>query len=777
MDEKNKKNIIAPAQAVAIDIDIKSDIYIKQNMISGRYDNPSTVLLIGSSKESVIYALDTFMNMYNRDIEISSAIDKRIEQGVGIFQQAIIQPASDEPADIEIRDFVDKVLKNIPYYIQKIQFLLKSIFMGFSVLEMVFKYEENSLVIDNLIAYPSQLFCFDENFQLAYLKDGFKLETINSSKFIIHKNKGTDFNPYGVSILTEGIFDLYWTKKWILKDWKKLSERTSVPIPKFTYESHLNKDDIASIDNIIRNFNANIGIKLPAGIDLELLNVDISSNTDQQERFIEFINKSMRIAILGQTLTSDVSKNSGSKAQGQIHQDEQDRLIKKDINSLLDTLNMTLIKLIVDLNYPNIIKYPFYVLQEEKNENITENAAIFDVAMNKLGLQISENEVYEKLGIQKPSKDDIILGNASNIENTNINDVKNNNDVTNNDNNVNNDNKITNNDKNKNINFIDLAKQSELRHNDIFDILENWNKYEVDKSIPLFKSMLNSILDSINNASNLENLNYNRINYNLSKQDMKSYQDLLTNVIFNTYLLGRYKVQLETISQIKSFAETEINLTKPFTFEEAVAYFKDKLVLTSEEVSELIDKIKARVFYVSKASEQYVIEKYYQELQKAIENGTTLEDFKKEMKDFYTQKGLSEVNPLYLETVFRTNVLGAYSAGRYEQMMNPSVLKVFGYWQFLAVGDNRTRPTHLARNGITLPAADKWWDSNYPPLDYNCRCVAVVIKTSEVEKGNEIVTNKASSEFKNVTEPTGFGINYAKEYFNYKKLKKDLGLT
>jgi len=76
----------------------------------------------------------------------------------------------------------------------------------------------------------------------------------------------------------------------------------------------------------------------------------------------------------------------------------------------------------------------------------------------------------------------------------------------------------------------------------------------------------------------------------------------------------------------------------------------------------------------------------------------------------------------YADTVYRTNVATAYSAGRMRQLADPEVADVVRGLRYTAVGDSDTRPSHKAMDGFTAPADDPVWHRVAPPAGYNCRC-------------------------------------------------------
>ncbi len=123
----------------------------------------------------------------------------------------------------------------------------------------------------------------------------------------------------------------------------------------------------------------------------------------------------------------------------------------------------------------------------------------------------------------------------------------------------------------------------------------------------------------------------------------------------------------------------------------------------------------------------------YQEILKAIEEGTTLANFRSSMNAFLTDKGYDGLTPFRADTIFRTNVQTAYQVGHYNSMTDPDVKKLRPYWQYDAVNDRHTRRSHLAMDGRVFPADSPVWDTWYPPNGFRCRCNVRTLSKRQVE--------------------------------------------
>ena len=222
---------------------------------------------------------------------------------------------------------------------------------------------------------------------------------------------------------------------------------------------------------------------------------------------------------------------------------------------------------------------------------------------------------------------------------------------------------------------------------------------------------------------------------------------------------------------------TAIDL-KPLPMEEAVQYWRNKVLLSPGQFARLSNEAKLHAFAVSGIAKGDELATVYQALQSAIAKGTTYADFQRDIAAVIERRGWTGVRAWRVENIFRTNIQTAYSVGRYKQMRETANRRP--YWRYSAVNDSRTRPTHLALHGKVFPADHPFWDTWYPPNGYNCRCGVDSLSQFYIDKrGIEVETDDPTGKLIEPIDPEtggkmparllmpdpGFALNPGKAYW------------
>lgn len=171
----------------------------------------------------------------------------------------------------------------------------------------------------------------------------------------------------------------------------------------------------------------------------------------------------------------------------------------------------------------------------------------------------------------------------------------------------------------------------------------------------------------------------------------------------------------------------------PADFDEAVRAFRRRVPMPDWKWDALTEAEKEFAFKVSGAAQADLATQAWEAMDRAIKDGTTLDDFKKQVGG-QLEAAWGKADPARLETIFRTNALGAYNAGRHEILNHPEVKKARPYWRFDGIDDDRQTEICEALDGTIRPADDPFWNTHTPPLHFNCRSVLVPLSQEEAEE-------------------------------------------
>ena len=120
-------------------------------------------------------------------------------------------------------------------------------------------------------------------------------------------------------------------------------------------------------------------------------------------------------------------------------------------------------------------------------------------------------------------------------------------------------------------------------------------------------------------------------------------------------------------------------------------------------------------------------------VEEAVREGKTLEEFAEGVEAARAARGLPSLDPARLETIFRTNVLAAYSGGQWTRAKGLEAEGRVAAAEYVAVRDDRVRETHLAMDGWWGPLDSPTWQTWWPPNGWKCRCQVRLLSPEEVE--------------------------------------------
>jgi SPP1 gp7 family putative phage head morphogenesis protein len=182
--------------------------------------------------------------------------------------------------------------------------------------------------------------------------------------------------------------------------------------------------------------------------------------------------------------------------------------------------------------------------------------------------------------------------------------------------------------------------------------------------------------------------------------------------------------------------------------EAALRFFRRKGLQASFSWQDMWQEEHDAAFTVAKMMDIDLLRDVRDSVDRAIAGGQTFQTFRKSLEPELVKAGwwgrkevadpqTGEIKEVQLgsvrrlQTIFRTNMQVAYSAGDWEQIQESA--ESAPYLMYDAVDDNRTRPLHRLWDRLVLLWNDPWWQTHRPPNGWGCRCSTIQLSAVELK--------------------------------------------
>jgi len=182
-------------------------------------------------------------------------------------------------------------------------------------------------------------------------------------------------------------------------------------------------------------------------------------------------------------------------------------------------------------------------------------------------------------------------------------------------------------------------------------------------------------------------------------------------------------------------AEPGVAATFRKPFAEQIAAFRLRLgnQLPTSKWDDLWKAQHDRAFVVAGAAKADLLADLAGAVQKAIEQGTTLDEFRRDFRRIveergwhgWTGEGSAKGEAWRTKVIYRTNMRTSYMAGRWAQLQAGG----FKYWVYRHGGSVEPRLQHLGWDGLILPADHPFWRTHFPPNGWGCSCYVIGART------------------------------------------------
>lgn len=204
---------------------------------------------------------------------------------------------------------------------------------------------------------------------------------------------------------------------------------------------------------------------------------------------------------------------------------------------------------------------------------------------------------------------------------------------------------------------------------------------------------------------------------------------------------------------------------------EALNYIKNKGWKVGFSHLDVYKEEHARYFTVAKAMQLDVLKSIRGEVEKALAEGRTFQQFKKDMTPTLQKlgwwgdsvmvdpkdgkpKSVRLGSPRRLKTIYDANLRTSRAAGQWKRAQRTK--EALPYLRYGLGPSEKHRIEHVEWNGIILPVDHLWWDTHYPPKGWGCKCRVRQVSMYEMGKRGWTVSEPPPDEMREwVNKRTG----------------------
>ena len=349
-------------------------------------------------------AMELFEEMEEKDAHLFSVANTRRLGLTGLDWQVVSTADIREDVDRghadETAAYCREILLDLDSLDEILQHLALAIGRNISIAEIVWDVDNSELHPVDIVPVDFARIVFDEFDRWRILTEEEPQNGIAPSpnKFIAHTPHSVSGHPQRGGLLRVTAM-VYLAKNLALKDWMIFAEIFGMPIRIARYDPSASVDEKRELLNMLKNMGSEAAGVFSKAVELEIIEANRGTPSPPYDRLVNFLNREMTKAWLGQTLTVDMADQSGSKAAAEVHDRVRKDILLDDIRKEGRTVRRDILRPLVQFKFGLEVPVPFFRRKPEEPRDLRELADVLSVAVNDLGIQAPTRWVHDTLGI------------------------------------------------------------------------------------------------------------------------------------------------------------------------------------------------------------------------------------------------------------------------------------------------------------------------------------------------------------------------------------------
>ena len=205
---------------------------------------------------------------------------------------------------------------------------------------------------------------------------------------------------------------MYLGKNLTLKDWLAFAEIFGMPVRIARYEPTATEHEKREMLEMLEALGSNAGGIFSRAVDVQLIEANRGSAGPPYERLVNFLNREISKAWLGQTLTTETPGTKGTFSASQVHEEVRKDIRADDLRKEARTVRRDILGPMTRIQFGPDVPVPFFRRKPGRVREVRELASVLASVVNQLGARVPLDWAHDVLGIPRAGQGDEVLPGA-----------------------------------------------------------------------------------------------------------------------------------------------------------------------------------------------------------------------------------------------------------------------------------------------------------------------------------------------------------------------------
>ncbi len=380
-------------------------------------DYPSSNLtpskLVAILREADAGALSAAMQLYEemeeKDPHLYAVANTRRLALTGLDWTITPDPQAANPTlAAQTANHCRQILAKTDSFDESLQHLALATGRNIAIAELVWSTDNNQLTLTEILPVDFTRIVFDNLDQPRILTKDAPFDGIEPApnKFIIHTPQCTTGHAARGGLLRVTAL-AYLAKNLALKDWMIFAETFGMPVRIAKYEPSASPEEKREMLHMLESLGSNAAGIFSRAVDLQIVEANRGNAGPPYEKLVNFLNREISKAWLGQTLTTDTTGAKSSLSATTVHEQVRQDILADDLRKEARTIRRDVLTPLTLFKFGPASPVPHFTRKTDRAKTAQPLANLIATAVNDLGANIPADWAHNALGLPRatPTQD------------------------------------------------------------------------------------------------------------------------------------------------------------------------------------------------------------------------------------------------------------------------------------------------------------------------------------------------------------------------------------